>query len=218
MSHVISSGGIVWVGSWITACRFAVISRGRCTYFFFLFWGRKLTCPSMPILSATRKTDKANIDKLDAWSVPVPPHQVCSSPPATPHPVSNVKGIREGPCAGTGKVWLCRGWLGPFSGAGTHKANQASCPSKQITPAHIAARVLAAARDRMRRDWLLVGSDIRLRAGVLSHWLRGRQPAMTQEQFQQRWCHGDALCSLPEDMQEPPIIHWTAMHPVPLPQ
>ena len=26
------------------------------------------------------------------------------------------------------------------------------------------------------------------------------------------------LCSLPEDMQEPPIIHWTAMHPVPLPQ
>ena len=70
----------------------------------------------------------------------------------------------------------------------------------------------------MRRDWLLVGSDIRLRAGVLSHWLRGRQPAMTQEQFQQRWCHGDALCSLPEDMQEPPIIHWTAMHPVPLPQ
>ena len=28
---------------------------------------------------------------------------------------------------------------------------------------------------------------------------------MTQEQFQQRWCHGDALCSLAEDMQEPPI-------------
>ena len=93
-----------------------------------------------------------------------------------------------------------------------------SRPDRQVTPAHIAARVLAAARDRMRRDWLLVGSDIRLRAGVLSHWLRGRQPAMTQEQFQQRWCHGDALCSLPEDMQEPPIIHWTAMHPVPLPQ
>ena len=91
-------------------------------------------------------------------------------------------------------------------------------PDRQLTPAHIAARVLAAARDRMRRDWLLVGSDIRLRAGVLSHWLRGRQPAMTQEQFQQRWCHGDALCSLPEDVQEPPIIHWTALHPVPLPQ
>ena len=99
-----------------------------------------------------------------------------------------------------------------------HGCTARSRPDRQVTPAHIAARVLAAARDRMRRDWLLVGSDIRLRAGVLSHWLRGRQPAMTQEQFQQRWCHGDALCSLPGDVQEPPIIHWTAMHPVPLPQ
>ena len=32
------------------------------------------------------------------------------------------------------------------------------------------------------------------------------KPAMTQQQFQQRWCHGDALCSLPGDMQEPPIF------------
>ena len=54
------------------------------------------------------------------------------------------------------------------------------------------------------------GSDIRLRAGVLSHWLRGRQPSMTQEQFQQCWCHGNVLCSQPEDMEEPPHIHWTA--------
>ena len=32
---------------------------GHC-FFFSFFWVRKLTCPSMPILSATRKTDKAN--------------------------------------------------------------------------------------------------------------------------------------------------------------
>ena len=31
------------------------------------------------------------------------------------------------------------------------------------------ARILAAPRDRMRRDRFLVRSDIRLRAGVLSH-------------------------------------------------
>ena len=36
---------------------------------------------------------------------------------------------------------------------------------------------------------------------------------MTEEQFQQRCCHGNALCSLPGNEQEPPIIiHWTAMH------
>ncbi len=44
---------------------------------------------------------------------------------------------------------------------------------------------------------LLVGSDIRLRAGVLSHWLRGRQPTMTAEAFQSRWCHEEVLCSRP---------------------
>jgi hypothetical protein len=69
----------------------------------------------------------------------------------------------------------------------------------------------------MRCDWMLVGSDIRLRAGVLSHWLRGRQPKMTAEAFQSRWCHGQILCSRPEEETEAPRIHWSAAHPVPLP-
>ncbi len=34
----------------------------------------------------------------------------------------------------------------------------------------------------MRRDWLLVGSDIRLRAGVLSHWLRERHDSNISRQ------------------------------------
>ena len=33
---------------------------------------------------------------------------------------------------------------------------------------------------------------------------------MTREQFQQRWCYKKVFCSLPEDMEEPPHIHWTA--------
>ena len=69
----------------------------------------------------------------------------------------------------------------------------------------------------MRSNWLLVGSDIRLRAGVLSHWLRGRQPSMTAEAFQSRWCHGEVLCSRPAEEQEPPHMYWSAAHPVPLP-
>ena len=87
-----------------------------------------------------------------------------------------------------------------------------------MQPAHIAARVISAARVQMRRDWLLVGSDIRLRAGVLSHWLRGRQPTMTAEAFQSRWCHEEVLCSRPAEVTEPPHMHWTAAHPVPLPR
>ncbi|CAL5225233.1 g8021 [Coccomyxa viridis] len=92
-----------------------------------------------------------------------------------------------------------------------------SRPEQPTQPAHIAARVISAARIQVRRDWLLVGSDIRLRAGVLSHWLRGRQPTMT-EAFQSRWCHGEVLCSRPAEVTEPPHMHWTAAHPVPLPR
>ena len=85
-----------------------------------------------------------------------------------------------------------------------------SQPEQPTLPAHIAARVISAAKDQMRSDWLLVGSDIRLRAGVLSHWLRGRQPSMTAEAFQSRWCHGEVLCSRPAEEQEPPRMHWSA--------
>ena len=92
-----------------------------------------------------------------------------------------------------------------------------SRPGHLTSPAHIAARILTATREQMRQDWLLIGADIRLRAGVLSHWLRGRQPTMSAQQFQQRWCHADILCSLPADEGDPPLIHWTAAHPVPLP-
>ena len=78
-----------------------------------------------------------------------------------------------------------------------------SRPEQPTQAAHIPARVVSAARSQMRRDWLLVGSDIRLRAGVLSPWPRGRQPTMTAEVFQSRWCHEEVLCSRPAEVTEP---------------
>ena len=53
-----------------------------------------------------------------------------------------------------------------------------SCETRTAAPGHVQSsrhRQRTSQRDPMRRDWLLVGSDIRLRAGVLSHWLRGRR-------------------------------------------
>ena len=50
-------------------------------------------------------------------------------------------------------------------------------PGSHISAAHVAARVLAAARALMRRDWLLVVTDLRQESDVLSDWLRGRQPS-----------------------------------------
>ena len=89
-----------------------------------------------------------------------------------------------------------------------HHAAVGCLPPRQIT-ARAADAAGAAARIQVRRDWLLVGSDIRLRAGVLSHWLRGRQPTMTAEAFQSRWCHEEVLCSRPAEVTEPPHMHWT---------
>ena len=113
----------------------------------------------------------------------------------------------RGSCSSFGKRYVRDSLMGPTSR-----------PEQPTQPAHIAARVISAARIQMRRDWLLVGSDIRLRAGVLSHWLRGRQPSMTAEAFQSRWCHEEVLCSRPAEVTEPPHMHWTAAHPAPLPR
>ena len=63
--------------AWCLACVDFASSGGRAPYFvyffiylfIFYFGGRKLTCPSMPIISATRKTDKAN-----HWRVSGPQH------------------------------------------------------------------------------------------------------------------------------------------------
>ncbi|CAL8466244.1 g5780 [Coccomyxa elongata] len=51
-------------------------------------------------------------------------------------------------------------------------------------------------------------------AGVLSDWLRGRDPKLTREDFRERWCH---LCVLRAEPNAQLTIHWSAQHPVPLP-
>ena len=65
-----------------------------------------------------------------------------SSPPATQHHVGDVEGIHEGRALRQrqGKPGSV-GRLGPFSGAGTHKATQAIHPSKQSSPPSVESRV-----------------------------------------------------------------------------
>ena len=65
-----------------------------------------------------------------------------SSPPATQHPMGDVEGINEGrgPQQRQGKP-VSVGRVGPFSGAGTHKATYAHRPSKHLSPPGIESRV-----------------------------------------------------------------------------
>jgi hypothetical protein len=87
----------------------------------------------------------------------------------------------------------------------------------RISAAHVAARVLATAKSMMRRDWLLVVTDIRQQSDVLSDWLRGRQPSLSRDEFRSRWCHNSLLCRLADAEAAQPDILWSATHPVPLP-
>ena len=65
-----------------------------------------------------------------------------SSPPATQHPMGAVVGIHEGNALQQrqGKP-VSVGWVGPFSGAGTHKATYANRPSKHQSSPSVESRV-----------------------------------------------------------------------------
>ncbi|CAL8468447.1 g7987 [Coccomyxa elongata] len=59
----------------------------------------------------------------------------------------------------------------------------------------VAARVLSICRKALLGDWRLATVTIR-QTGVLSDWLRGRDPKLTWEEFREHWCHRDILCEL----------------------
>lgn len=90
-------------------------------------------------------------------------------------------------------------------------------PAARVTATQIAARVLSAAKSMMRRDWLLVDTDIRQQTDMLSDWLRGRQPSLSRAEYGSRWCHNSLLCRLADAEAAQPDILWSATHPVPLP-
>ncbi|CAL8465444.1 g4980 [Coccomyxa elongata] len=81
----------------------------------------------------------------------------------------------------------------------------------------VAARILSSSRKALLGDWRLATVTIRQTAGVLSDWLRGRDPKLTREEFRERWCHRDVLCVLVAEPDAQLLIHWSAHHAVPLP-
>ena len=90
-------------------------------------------------------------------------------------------------------------------------------PDAAATAGALAARILSSCRKALLADWRLVTVDIRQTAGVLSDWLRGRDPTLSREEFVRRWCHRDVLCTVDALPGAQPVIHWSAQHPVPLP-
>ena len=96
-----------------------------------------------------------------------------------------------------------------------HRAGHAH-PTTLQTARGVAARILAQLRAACQRDWVLVSGGLRRAGGAPSAWYRGRDPHLTREAFQERWCHRGVLCSLTAGDGEP-LIHWSTTVPVPLP-
>ena len=90
-------------------------------------------------------------------------------------------------------------------------------PDAEPSAGAVAARVLSSCRTALLGDWRLATVTIRHTAGVLSDWLRGRDPQLTREAFRDRWCHRDVLCALGAAPDAQLVIRWGAQHPVPLP-
>ena len=81
----------------------------------------------------------------------------------------------------------------------------------------VAARILSSCRKAILGDWRLATVNVRTASGVLSDWLRGRDPKLTREEFAARWCHRNVLCTVGEEPDAQLLIPWSAQHPVPLP-
>ncbi|BDA50463.1 hypothetical protein COCOBI_16-1390 [Coccomyxa sp. Obi] len=81
----------------------------------------------------------------------------------------------------------------------------------------VSARLLSSCRKAILGDWRLATVNVRTTSGVLSDWLRGRDPKLTREEFTARWCHRNVLCAVGEGPDAQLSIPWSAQHPVPLP-
>ncbi|CAL8462154.1 g1685 [Coccomyxa elongata] len=101
--------------------------------------------------------------------------------------------------------------------SGAHETGAGACVDQAQSAGAVAARILSSSRKALLGDWRLATVTIRQTAGVLSDWLRGRDPKLTREEFRERWCHRDVLCVLGAEPDAQLLIHWSAHHPVPLP-
>jgi hypothetical protein len=111
-------------------------------------------------------------------------------------------------------------WLGTVWEA---RCEQLGRPGEPPLPAQARAHATAAAllariNGAARLHWRRVESDVRLLAPAYpSSWFRGRDPALTQEAFQEDWGMGDRFCT--SGAQPRLWVDWgvSATVPVPLP-
>ena len=94
------------------------------------------------------------------------------------------------------------------SAAQRREAGDQAAETRQSTGAATAviARLIAALRSELRRDWMRSQEDPRMGLpGTYSSWFRGRDPCISMADFTGRWCHGGTLCSISTELGTPSL-------------
>ena len=68
--------------------------------------------------------------------------------------------------------------------------------SHQFSASSIVASTCAAVGRLVQGDWLCCTYDVRRLLPKGSLWFKGRDPALTEDAFRQRWCHGGVLATV----------------------
>ena len=67
------------------------------------------------------------------------------------------------------------------------------------------AKLLVTIRASIRRDWLMVTTDIRKTSGMYAEWFKGKPPKLELSEFEARWSHGGRLCRVVRALQTPTL-------------
>ena len=65
------------------------------------------------------------------------------------------------------------------------------------------AKLMATIRASIKRDWLMVTTDIRKTSGLYSEWFKGKPPKLELSEFEERWSRGGRLCRVVRDLETP---------------
>ena len=63
------------------------------------------------------------------------------------------------------------------------------------------AKLMATIRASIKRDWLMVTTDIRKTSGLYSEWFKGKPPKLELSEFEERWSRGGRLCRVLQESE-----------------